>query len=141
MIGPLGDEFGGGSAAVIGEVEAGGDAAAEQSDLAGADEACALPDSGGNEVLHMLTGSEIRSKSNDGGAAVGEELEHLDGIAEVEVEEFVGGEAVHLGESAGFEKIVDGGAEGAGAARQVEDRGGGVGAAEEASLDGMGLKL
>jgi hypothetical protein len=44
------------SPAVIGEVEAGSDGASEERNLAVADEASALPDSGGDDDLDVLTG-------------------------------------------------------------------------------------
>lgn len=76
---------------------------------------------------------------------VGPELEHFYGVAVVEVEEFVAGEGVHFGEGAGFEEVVDGGAHGSRhwfwTALQFNVAGGGVGAAEEAALVGVGFEV
>lgn len=137
----MGDEVGGGSVLVVGEIEAGGDGAAEEGDLAVAEEASALPDAGGNGELDVVACLQIWSKSKERRAPVGEELEHFDGVAEVEVEELVGGEAVHLRECAGLKQVVDGCGGGAGALGRVEGERGGVGAAKEASLNGVGLEL
>ena len=53
------------------------------------------------------------------------ELEHLYRVAEIEVEDLVGGEDVHLGEGSRLQQIVDGRACAARAAGQI-DGGGGV---------------
>jgi len=100
-----------------------------------------LPDAGRGYELDVVICHQILAKSEDGGAAVFVELEHLDGVAEIEVEDLVGLEDVHLGEGSGFQEIVDGGAGGALAAREIDGAGGGIGAAEVATFDGMGLEI
>lgn len=54
LVGPLGDEFVGGSISVVGKIKSRRYGAAKKSHLAVADEACALPDAGGDEELDML---------------------------------------------------------------------------------------
>ena len=89
----------------------------------------------------MLASGEVRAEGEDLRVSFRMELEHFDWVAEIEVEELVGGELVHLRECAGFEEIVDCGAGGTGAAGQGKIVRGSVGAAEEASLDGMGFQF
>jgi hypothetical protein len=100
-----------------------------------------LPDAGGDDKLNMLSSLQIRSKMKYGGASVWIKLEHLHGIAQIKVECFVGVEDVHLGEGSGFEQVVDGGAHCARSAWQFDRARRGVGAAEEAALDRMGLEI
>ena len=89
----------------------------------------------------MVAGGEVGAEGKDRGAAVGAELEHFHGVAQVEVEGLVGGEDVHFGEGAGFEEVVDGGGGGAGSAGKLEGRGGCVGAAEGAAFNGVRLEV
>jgi hypothetical protein len=58
------------------------------------------------------------------------ELKHFNRVAEIEVEDLVGIEDVHLGESSRFEEVADCGPDGANSARQTRCFGGGVSAAE-----------
>ena len=94
-----------------------------------------MPDSGGDDELDVLASRQTGAKREDSGAAIGEELEHLDRVAEIEVEDFVGCKDVHLGEGSRLQQVVDGGADGARAARKLDSLTGGVGLAEEAALD------
>lgn len=57
-------------------------------------------------------------------------MEHFDGVAIVEMEDFVGVEDVHFRECPGLEQVVNGGARGANSAGKVEGGGGRVRAAE-----------
>ena len=88
-----------------------------------------------------MAGGEVGAKSEDRGAAILMELQHFYRIAEVEVEGLVGVQDVHFGEGAGLEEIVDGGGGGADAAGKVEGCGSGVGAAEGAAFEGVGLEV
>jgi len=99
-----------------------------------------LPNAGGDDELDLLACRQVRSKSKERGAPVGVELEHLDGVAEIEVEDLVGRENVHLGEGFRLEQVVDGRALRAGAAGQIDCGRGCVGAAVEAALDRVRLK-
>ena len=109
LVGPVGGKFIIRGIVVVGVIEAGGDGATEESEPAVADEAHALPDSGGDENLDVLGGEQIVSKGEESRAAIGVEVEHFDGIAEVEVEHLVGVEEVQLGELACLEEVVNGG--------------------------------
>lgn len=137
---PFCDEFVGVGVAVVGEVKAGRHRAAEEGDLALAEEARALPDSGGDDELDVLSRLQIGSKSEKRGALSGIELEHFDGVAGIEVEDFVRGEDVHLRECARFEQVVDGGSGGANAAGELDGGGRGIGAAEGAAFNRVRLK-
>jgi hypothetical protein len=141
VVGPSGSQFFVARISIVGVIEAGDDGAPEESELALADEPRALPYSGGNEDLDLVTGEQIGPENYDGGTAVGMELEHLDGIAEIEVEDLIGVEQVHLRELALFEEVVDGCALCAGAARELECGGGRPGLAKTAALDGVRIEL
>jgi len=69
------------------------------------------------------------------------ELQHFNWIAQIEVEHFVGIEDMHLGECSSFEEIVDSRAHGPHAARKIEGVGGGVSAAEVATLNRVRLQI
>ena len=127
------------AAGVVGKVEAGGDGASEERELAVGEESCTLPDASGDEGLQLLSVRDLLAESDGCCCAIGPELEHLDGVAEVEMEDFVGLESMHLGEGAGFEQVVDGRAERACAARESDGVLRGVGAAIVAALDGVRL--
>ena len=68
-------------------------------------------------------------------------LEHFNGIAEIEVEDLVRIQNMHFGEGSRFQKIINGRSGGPSSARQFERRSGGVGAAIEAALDGVGMEV
>jgi hypothetical protein len=89
-----------------------------------------LPDPGGDDELDVLACLQIRSKSENSGAPVGEKLQHFYRVAEVEVEDLVGGENVHLGEGSGFKQVVDGRAQRAQAAGQLDRADGDISLAE-----------
>lgn len=69
------------------------------------------------------------------------ELEHLYGIAEIEVEDLIGVEQVHFRELILLQEVVDGRALRAEAAGQMEGGRGGPGLAEASALDGVGIEL
>ena len=100
-----------------------------------------MPDSGWDDMLDMLPSLQIRSKRDHRGAAIGMELQHFNRISEIEVEHFVGIEDMHLGECSSFEEIVDSRAHGPHAARKIEGVGGGVSAAEVATLNRVRLQI
>jgi len=112
----LGGQFGGGGAVVVGEVETGDDGAAEKGYFSIVKETGALPYAGGDQELDVVAGEEIGAEGKGGGGAVGGKLQHLDGVAEVEVEDLIGIEEVHFGEDTGLEEVVDCSALGAWAA-------------------------
>jgi hypothetical protein len=141
LVGPLGGEFGVGGIVIVGVIEAGHAGATEEGHLAAADEVHSLPDAGRHEDLDVLSGEEVGSERENGRAPVGIELHHLNRVAEVEVEDFVGVEQVHLRECAGFEEVVDGGALGTGSAGKIDGSGGGKGSAEVTALDGVGSQI
>ena len=89
----------------------------------------------------MLTRLQIRSKGEERGAPVWVELQHLHRVAEVEVEDLVGVEDVHLGEGSRLEQVVDGRALRSRAARQVDVPARGVGAAERAALNADAVRV
>lgn len=128
-------------AAIVGKVEARGHRAAEEGYFAVADDARALPDSGRDDELDMLTSLQVLAEGEDSRAAIGVELEHFDGVSEIEMENFVGIEDVHLGKGAGFQEIVNGGADRALAAGEIDWDGGSVSAAEKAAFLGMWLEM
>ncbi len=109
--------------------------------MTAADELHSLPDAGRHEDLDVLSGLEIGSERENGGAAIGIELQHLNRVVEVEVEDLVGVEQMHLRECAGFEEVVDGGALGTGSAGKIDVGGGGKGSAKVAALDGVGSQI
>jgi len=100
-----------------------------------------LPDSGRDDELDVLASRQILPKSEDGGAAVREKLEHLDRVAEIEVVDLVGCKDVHFGKGSRLEQIEDRCAHGAIATRHSYGVGGGVAAAEEAALDRQRFQL
>ena len=55
----------------------------------------------------MLARLQVLSKSKAGGAPIRVELEHFHRIAEVEVEDFVRSDGVHLGKRPWLQQIVD----------------------------------
>ena len=69
------------------------------------------------------------------------ELQHLHRVAEIEVEDLVRVEHVHLGEGSLLQQVVDGRALRPRAARQLDRSGRCVGAAKVAALDRMRLQL
>lgn len=89
-----------------------------------------MPDAGRDDELHVLACLQIRSKSEKRGAPVGIELQHFHRVAEVEVEDLVGWENVHLGEGSGFEQVVDRRAQRAQAAGQLDRADGDISLAE-----------
>jgi hypothetical protein len=101
---------------VVGVVEAGGYGGAEEGVAAAGAEAGALPDVAGDDHLGALAGFEVGADEDDPVGAVGVEVEHLDGVAQVEVEDLVGGEAGHGRERVGGQEVVDRGAGRAGGA-------------------------
>lgn len=100
-----------------------------------------MPYAGGNQDLDLLAGEQVLPENYEGGAAVRMELEHLDGVAEIEVEDFIGVEQVHFRELILFQEVVDGRALRAEAAGQMEGGRGGPGLAKAAALDGVGIEL
>jgi len=139
--GPPGCQFFVACIAIVRVIKSWDDGAPEEGELAIANEARALPYSGGNQDLDLLPGEQVVPENQDGGAAVGMELEHLDWIAEIKVEDFVGIEQVHFRELIVFEEIVDRSALGAEAAGQMEGGRRGPGLAEAAAFDGVGIEL
>jgi hypothetical protein len=139
--GPPGGEFVIPGVVIVGVFEPGDDGAAEKSEFAVADETSALPYSGGNYDLNLLAREQIMAENHEAGSAVGVKLKHLDGIAEVEVEDLVGLEHVHFGELALLEQVVDRRALGTGATGQIECGGSGPGLPEMSAFDGMGIEL
>ena len=137
--GVAGDQVGAGGGGVVGELEAGAYGAAEQGEGigSGVEEAGALPDVAGDYELRALVGGQVGADDVGFGVAVGMELEHFYGGAEVVVEDFVAGEDVHFGEGAGFEEVVDGGAGAARSDGSVEVDGGFVGADVPAAFAGV----
>lgn len=126
---------------IVGEVEAGDYGASEKGEFSVSDKTRALPYASRNEDLDLLTCSQILSEDYDGGGAVGKELQHLDGVAEVEVEDFVGIEEVHLGECSCFEQVVDCGALGTGAAGCFKISSRRVGSPVVSALDGVRIEV
>ena len=74
------------------------------------------------------------------GATIRQELEHLDRVAEIEVEDLIRVEDVHLAEGAGLEEVVDSSPLMTSAAWELNFSRGGVGSAEGAALDGVRLE-
>ena len=97
-------------ALVVGVVKAGADGAAEQGNFPSGKQARTLPYIFGDEQLRMLSPRKVIADHKCLRGSVGSELQHLDGVAEIEVEDFIGSETVYLGESIGFEQIVNAGA-------------------------------
>ena len=91
--------------------------------------------------MDVLVCFKVRPKSENSGAAIGMKLEHLDRVAEIEVEDFVRGKHMHFGVGSRFEKVVDGRAHGAVAARHSYAVGGDEGLAVEAALDRVRFEL
>src|ERR1700721_2943879 len=89
----------------------------------------------------MLACCEIRSKSENGGAAIRMQQKNLHRIAEIEVEDLVGGEDVHLGEGALFEQVINRCAHGPHAALEFHIEFRRISAAIPAALDRMRLEL
>jgi hypothetical protein len=89
----------------------------------------------------MLPSRQIRPQREYCRAPIGIELQHLDRVAQVKVEDLVGFENVHLGERAGLQQIVDGGAGGTRAARKLYGLFGGIGPAERTALDRVRFQL
>jgi hypothetical protein len=141
LVGPPGCQFFVACIAIVGVIKSGDDGAPEKSEFAIANEPRALPYSGGNKDLNLLIGEQIVSEDDDGGAAIGMKLKHLDGVAQIKVEDFIGIEQVHFRELIVFEEIVDRSAWGAEAAGQMEGGRRCPGLAEAAAFDGVGIEL
>lgn len=89
----------------------------------------------------MLTRLQILSKSKKRGAPVGVELQHLHRISQVEVEDLVGIQLVHLREGAGSEQVVDRRAVGPPATGQFDSAWCNVCLAEVPALDRMRFQV
>ena len=106
------------------EGESGGHRAAEQGPGARGCHAGAHPGAGRDGQLDVLAAEEVGAQDGGAGGAVGGEKEEVQGVAQVEVPDLVGGEAVQG-------RVVVGGEEG--------DDGGALGAAVGACGTGPGL--
>lgn len=91
--------------------------------------------------MDVLAGIQIRTKGKNTGAARGVELEHFDGVAQVEVEDLIGVEDVHFRERARLKQVVDCRALMTHAARQCDGGGGGVSAAIETSFGAVRFEM
>src|ERR1039458_1921017 len=89
------------SVLVIGKVEAWGDGAAEQRKPAAGNQSRALTKPARDDHLRLHAGPQIGTEHNRLAGATRQKLQHLDGIAEVEMENLVALQAVHRRERRG----------------------------------------
>ncbi len=87
----------------IGVIKTWRDGAAHERPTAAGDEAASLPNAGGDDVLRFVPGRKVVVNRDDSRFAVWPELQHFNGIAGVEVEDFVALHDVDGGEGFGRE--------------------------------------
>src|SRR4051812_9808378 len=92
----------------IGVVEAGGGGGTHERPRAAADESATLPNAGRNDELRLMTGGQVVADDHNSRAPVGPELQHLYGVAGVEVERLVAIDDVYRRERIRSEQIIDG---------------------------------
>src|SRR6266702_1727331 len=92
---------------IVFKLEAGADCASEQRPLAARRNVRALPHAARNDNLRALAVGKIAADLDYAPASICVELQHLDGIARVEVKDLVGFQAMHLAECAWLEQVVD----------------------------------
>src|ERR1700704_3079341 len=93
----------------VGIIEAGCNGATHERPLTAADESATLPDAGRNDELRLVTGGQVVADDYNPRAAVGPKLEHLDGVAGIEVEHLVALDDMYRREGIRCEQIIDGG--------------------------------
>ena len=98
-------------------------------------EAGALPDAARHHDLGPLAGGQVGADQHQAVGAVRPELEHLDRVAQVEVEDLVGGQPMHGRERVRGQQVVDRGADRATGGQPGVAA---VGLDELAALDRMG---
>ena len=91
----------------IGEFKARRHGGAEQGKGTAFDQSCALPNAGGHPALWVLSGGEVLAEDPFLGLTIWKEAQLFDWVAEIEVPQFIGWQAMQGRETGGCDEIIN----------------------------------